>query len=240
MSAFNNGIAFINTTAGGKMASPQRTIFVAGPPRSGTSMAARVLAYLGVPMGVPVPAPIAAINYEDPEFVDLLHAKSPKDIDRKALSAACQNRDGMYAIWGFKVPFALNSLDILSLTLRNPHFVFMFRDPLAVANREYLAVSKPRINGVEDVISYYLSLMDFLKRTDAPCFLVSYEKAIQDPEQFVCTLAQFVGIESTRSVLAAAIRQIIANHPEYLQRVVDARAELHLGPVPESSRMRPK
>lgn len=222
---FNTGIAYLNKPEGYIQ---QRTLCVLGPPRSGTSMVARSLAFMGIPMGVPVPAPSALVNYEDPEFVDILHCRSESEVDRNALGLAIQNRNGAYHTWGFKVPMAIAASKLLSSMLRNPHFVFVFRDPLSIAIRENLAVNAPVIDSIQRVIDYYSSMQVLLREVTAPCLLISYEKAIQSPSHFCRELAGFCGIPIVAEQLELWIQQTKPNHPEYLGRVVEARKELGL------------
>jgi hypothetical protein len=223
--SLNNGAVCLYRAAA---ESDQKTICVLGPPRSGTSMVARTLAYLGVPMGVPVPAPNELVTYEDPDFVDLLHCRTSDEVDRDALTAAVVVRNELHPVWGFKLPMASGALDILLSTLRNPRFVFVFRDPLAIALREYLAVDQPVLTGIRAASNYYLTIMSFLEKAVAPCWLVSYEKAIQNPLRFAHELMVYSGIEVSQQRFDLAVQQIQANHPEYLYRVVEARRELGL------------
>lgn len=198
-------------------------------------MVARVLAFLGVPMGVPVPAPVELVNYEDPEFVRILHVDFNSDASKAKLGALVQERNSTYPLWGFKLPMALNSLRLLNGALRNPYFIFVFRDPLAIALRESIAVDLPLLSGLVNVANYYSSLSEFLTWTTAPCLLISYEKAVQHPNLFCDELVHFLHLNLSPRDVKIASEQIRPSHPEYLSRVVTARSELGLAPLHRSA-----
>lgn len=118
----------------------ERTIVITGTPRGGTTMVAGCVGTLGVPIGVSIPAGEESYNLEDPEFQSVLHRESPGEIDLAALRALIVRRNSAHQVWGFKLPMALNSLPILEQELRNPRFVLVFRDPLAVSSHEVISV----------------------------------------------------------------------------------------------------
>ena len=190
-------------------------------------MVARSLAIMGVSMGIPVPPPPRLVNYEDPEFVQLLHGKSASDIDLQAALSLIDRRNER-DVWGFKLPMALGALELLSSRLRNPHFIFVFRGPLCSALRENIAVDLPILERIRFASEYYTQVASFLERAVTPCLLVSYEKAILNPELFCQALAKFIKIAPTLTQAAQMVEQIKPNHPEYLSRVIAARKELGL------------
>jgi hypothetical protein len=194
-------------------------------------MVARILAYLEVSMGVPVPVPTALINYEDPEFVSLLHGRTDVDVDIRALNSAIARRNAEHDLWGFKLPMAIQVLDTLSVTIRNPYFIFVFRDVLSSSMRENLAVDLPLWEGMRRGLEYYGSVVAFVQRTTKPCLLVSYEKAIQDVDRLLESIVAFAGLKPSEDRIQEAIRQVKPNHPEYLERVLVARQELNLPPL---------
>jgi hypothetical protein len=228
LEAFNTGIVSVHPAA---IEERQKTFCVLGPPRTGTSMVARVLAYLEVSMGVPVPVPTALINYEDPEFVSLLHGRTDVDVDIRALNSAIARRNAEHDLWGFKLPMAIQVLDTLSVTIRNPYFIFVFRDVLSSSMRENLAVDLPLWEGMRRGLEYYGSVVAFVQRTTKPCLLVSYEKAIQDVDRLLESIVAFAGLKPSEDRIQEAIRQVKPNHPEYLERVLVARQELNLPPL---------
>ena len=221
----NSGLAYLNFE---DTLPRERTLVVIGPPRSGTSMDARALAWLGIPMGVPVPAPARLVNYEDPEFVSLLHVPSRDHVDRERLRCLINYRNRMYRVWGFKVPMAAMSLELLAENLRNPFFVFVYRDLFAAALRNLVAMNAPLLATLQLSIDLYSEMLHFLQQAPGPCMLVSYEKALQRPTLLCSGLAIVAGADVSYDMLSAAVAQIQANHREYLQRVVDARRELGL------------
>ena len=68
--------------------------------------------------------------------MDLLHGRSESDVNVEALALAIQTRNSAFGTWGFKVPSAIGLAKLLLKMLRNPYFIFVFRDPLATSIRE--------------------------------------------------------------------------------------------------------
>jgi hypothetical protein len=215
----NSGLAYLNLD---KATTLEKTFVVIGIPRGGTTMVARALACLDIAMGVPK-APIKA-NYEDPEFVDILHTSVVGNVDISRLRTLIAKRNDDRAVWGFKVPMAIISVRVLESELRNPHFVFVFRDLLASAMRNKIStdVDLPDVRPLDLLASIriyhqlYGQLWNFLGSTQSPCFLVSYEKAILNPELFVSCLARFVGRDIDSETLVNVAGLIEPDHPDYV------------------------
>ena len=89
--------------------------------------------------------------------------------------------------WGWKYPGAVFWLlhTDLAQHLRNPHFITVFRDPLAIVQRELSegTVSDCRLRedgarGFDYVLKQVSALVEFVKRCDSPHLLVSFERMI--------------------------------------------------------------
>jgi hypothetical protein len=177
----------------------EKTVVVLGAFRGGTSMVAQLLMELGVFMGEEFAAPDQEYeNIEDREFQDLLHrwellekdVITPSDIPvgvMGALLALIEKRNREHALWGWKYPgtviWCLHAG--LSGYLRHPHFITVFRDPLAVFQHEadkgcIPAASVRRADGMSFrwVARQNERLAEHVMRSDAPHLLVSYERAI--------------------------------------------------------------
>lgn len=175
----------------------QKTVVVLGAFRGGTSMVARVLQQLGVFMGSEFAEPDREYETsEDRAFQHLLHRRdllaradlTPGDFsagELRALRALVAERDAAHDLWGWKYPgtvlWCLHAG--LERQLRNPHFVTVFRDPLAVLQHELdKGTIKPDRVRARDGRSFawvalqYRRLVEHVSRSGAPHLLVSYER----------------------------------------------------------------
>jgi hypothetical protein len=214
----NSGLAVLNLT---RPDPGPRTVIVAGHARSGTSMAARALHALGLPMGLRDPMPT---NCEDSAIVEILQTAIDRPpLNTEMLDEVIAQRNAAHVNWGFKAPAAMESMPYLLRHTRNPHVVLVFRDALAICLRERLAVNSDPWLAFESVLAYQARMLKFLRNTDVPCFLVSYEKAILNAPWFCETLAMFAGLTASHPRVAAAVRQINPNQRDYLEDVAVIR-----------------
>ncbi len=217
---YNTGIMVVGDTS---PPPPQRTLVIAGTPRGGTTMLAECLATLGVPMGVPVPPPMEQFNFEDPEFQTLLHRESPGEVALPELRALVLRRNLDHALWGFKLPTALNSLDVLEQELRNPQFILVFRDVVAVSSREVVSVGFDAMHAMRRALVWQERMLDFVENTTARCLLISYEKALQFPSLALDLLISWCGLEPTQAVRDKTLAAMEANRSPYLHAVSQIR-----------------
>jgi len=159
----------------------QETVIVFGNPRGGTSMVAGCLTGLGMHMGNNLPQ-----NYEDPEFV-----AKPK----QQMLSTIERKNKHHDVWGWKFPEAGRYLDELLSEVRNPRFVVVFRDLIAISNRQNQAnnVDFERALAANSLLMQQNMLL--VMRARVPTMLVSYEKAIGDNEGFLSELCDFSGLE---------------------------------------------
>lgn len=197
----------------------EQTIVVTGTPRGGTTMIAECLAILGVPMGVTVPPPRDYFNYEDREFQRLLHVEESDMVDSDRLRELIRQRNQGHPVWGFKLPLAVNSLPLLERELRNPRFILVFRDVVAISSRETIAAGIDGIQGLRRALIWQGRMVDFVASSTSPCFLLSYEKALQFPELLLENLLSWCGLSTDGSGLEQARASIAANSVEYLRGV---------------------
>lgn len=190
-----------------------RTIAVLGPARGGTSMIAGALHHLGVRMG----NRIAPTTFEDHRLSSALESGQ---IDLVRRIVARRNRQS--EVWGWKRPSAFRYLDVVAREFRNPYYVVVFRDSLAVATRRHLTAGRPVAKELKNVMRVQGILVDFCAKTTAPTLLVSYEKFILRPEEAATTLARFVGVDVTDE----AVGFIQPEPPHYLERASQTRSRL--------------
>lgn len=163
---------------------PEKTVVVLGCPRGGTSMVAGVLRELEIPMG----EKINPGNHEDTDFLtkDIAHIKT-----------TIKQRNEKYSVWGWKVPDTIHYLDQIVDDLHNPCYIVIYRNLLSVANSIHRYHNEI---GVTDALllaeSYYKKINEFVSNTQAPVLLINFEEVIQDKENVVDHIVQFLNLGS--------------------------------------------
>jgi hypothetical protein len=184
------------------------TIIVVGLPRSGTSMVAATLLQLGVHIG----AVKDSVVFED---VAIAEAIEVGNSDK--LSCLILERNQKHKIWGFKRPEAYKQLDLICRLCRNPRVVITFRDLLAIALRNNISMQIDATNSLPGLVDKYRSLVSAIERLKVPTLLLSYEKALQYPYEFVSELGLFCGVKASAGDLTKACATIENGNPRYLQ-----------------------
>ncbi|KJV06215.1 sulfotransferase family protein [Methylocucumis oryzae] len=186
MSNKNLGVAVLN---GDAAALPEKTLIVLGLGRGGTSMVAGVLDKLGVYMGDGLDS-----RYQDQTLLDAVNRR-----DKAKAVATINERNQRYAVWGTK-KLRLWRYDNC---FREPVYIVVFRDLLANANRRQQLFNVSLLNEMIKLLALSVNLLFFLKCCKRPMLLVSYEKALIYPDEFVNTLAEFIGIKDTSAITTA-------------------------------------
>jgi len=194
----SNGLAFHNCPAG-ITPSDTSTIIVVGVARSGTSMVAKCLREMGVFIGTKADQAV----HEDVEIARALESGDVRELKR-----LISERDSAHTIWGFKRPGAFKLINRFVQHFRNPRFVITFRDPVAIAKRNEISMQMDFMKAFR-LATYDLSeLTNFVDETTVPVMMVSYEKSLQEPRQFVEALARFCGTIPAKDVIDRAIQSI--------------------------------
>ena len=143
-------------------ADPQKTVVITGSPRGGTSLAASLVAGLGLPFhgttendGRARTSP----RYEHPGFVG-----SWKQ-DRARYAQTAREMDAQFETWAVKHPRAIDDLAAAASAFRNPHFIFMFKEPLSVALRtsglgggDAVRIAKGLRKSCDDITQHWTSV----------------------------------------------------------------------------------
>ncbi|WP_319496825.1 sulfotransferase [uncultured Cohaesibacter sp.] len=185
-------------------ATPQGTIIVLGVARSGTSMIAAVLQKLGVFMGSEARSSVV----EDVRLSKAMENGSAKDI--KAVIAAYNEE---HDVWAFKRPEAFVYLKKYLSLFRNPRVVVVFRDPVAIAMRNQISMHMEFLDQLERSAKKTHELVGFVKSLDCPTMVVSYEKALYNPDHFIEKLVEFTGLQCDEAVRKDALA-VVENGPE--------------------------
>ena len=202
---FNYGVAATGP-ADITLQKPERTYVVLGVSRGGTSAVAGMLNLMGVHMGGTGEAPL----YEDLRM-------------NRALSAGSSNveelvklYDRQRAVWGFKGNAIRQSYAEFATRLRNPVFVVVFRDLLAIANRARLSADRDITDILVRQAAEYQRIVDFVATGGCYCVLVSYEKLTAYPREVAVRVSRHCDLQPDERQLAKAVEFIRPAPDDYL------------------------
>jgi hypothetical protein len=185
-----------------------RTFIVTGLHRSGTSLIAAVLRRVGIFMG----AEINDVVHEDETIARLLIAG-----DSVGLAGLIAERDATYGTWGFKFPALHQSLAAGDIArFRNPHLIVPFRDPVSVGVRTALAEYRTAIAALRDAVDEQAALVRFIDSVGCPALLLSYEKSIVFPADFIEAIIAFCGLPRGDGLRESLMRLIEPNRQSYI------------------------
>jgi hypothetical protein len=159
----------------------QKTVVVMGGYRGGTSMVAGLLRLMGVFMGFEV----GMRNNEDLDFQDAGVAR---------ILELIADRNRLFDLWGWKNPGTIYNIEHIQHKLRNPFFIVVFRDLMAVAQNEIAKNVYDFEEAVWRAADQQMRLADFVLRSRQPVLAVSYERASKNREEFVRNLAGFLAL----------------------------------------------
>jgi hypothetical protein len=221
----NNGLLVLGERPA-KLETTPRTILVLGPARSGTSVIAGVLHFLGVYMGKTAGPPV----YEDTHL-----ARAFEERRTAASKAIIADYDRRHPIWGYKRPALLEIVETVQHKFRNPIFIVSFKDVFSIANRNKISAKASILPCMNKAIAEYRMISNFIEMRQPYSLLVSYEKALSQRQDFVRTVADFCCISPTDEQVQAAIDFVTPNPKEYLELSRVTRAKGRLECVSEST-----
>lgn len=185
----------------------KKTIIVVGVARGGTSMIAGSLHHLGLFGGERSGPPV----YEDVALAEAFENKDVKKID-ELISRYNQNHD----TWFFKRPSVIDYLDEVSEKLRNPIFIFIFKDIFTVSNRNKISMQQDVLQGLFKAHDDYSKILNFLQRNSSiNGLLVSYEKALLHTADFIDGLTSTLFKSSITPVQKQKLLSFIEPAPEH-------------------------
>lgn len=184
----------------------EKTFVVVGVARGGTSIVAGALYHLGVFMG----------NAQAPVYEDLRLSLAYEKQSKEKFEAVTTDYNTNHNVWAWKRPSTLNDLPKLAKKLRNPHFIFVFRDFLSVANRNVISMKHGVRGGLSTALKDYTKIIKFIEKSEYPAFFVSSEKAVKYKEDFVEALCEFCQLQPTQEQRNNALNFISPDPVEYL------------------------
>lgn len=191
----------------------QRTFIVLGVARGGTTMVARIMSELGICMGTQ----LSAVQ----EDVQVCLPMETNDL--AGLRSIVSQRNASADLWGFKRPGALSYIERFEKEFRNPEYLVVFRDPLAIAQRNELSMNLDLLNGLQQAQAQTAALIDFVRRSSRPTLLISYEKSVSMPESICRAIAEFTGAGDSQRLLAA-ISAVDPGNVDYLEQSRSGRS----------------
>lgn len=202
----NSGVVVLNKSCADL---PHKTVLVLGVPRGGTSMVAGALSKLGIFMG---PEYKLAPFYENHELERCVKSKKKTEAIK-----TIQKYNEAHNTWGLKIMPRSWRFWALHPRFREPVYIIVFRDILAIANRRVVSLHKSLLKEMFAASWYNFWLLLFLAFTKRPALTLSYEKALFFPEAIVTELAHFLGI-TDHALIEDAIRFITPSPKDYVMR----------------------
>jgi len=179
-------------------ATTRKSILICGITRGGTSFAASVFGRLGVPYSRKAERQIGA-RYEHRNLRAAFTEKDGNQIREIATDFSNE-----YPVWAWKLPAIQREFEFVCELVPNPHFVFIFKEPLSVAARKSDLKGKDTVAALEAVTTVYRHMATIASKTDVPLMLISYDRAITNLEKFLPIAANFAGVRkyNTEKVIA--------------------------------------
>ncbi len=201
----NTGIRYI----GDKKAieQEQKTLIVIGVVRGGTSLVAGTIDKLGIFTGKKSRPPV----YEDVVLAELFE-KNNYDAAQKIIDEYNANHD----IWLFKRPSVINYIDDVNQLFRNPIYLIIFKDIFSVSNRNSISMTTDTIQGLKKAHDEYSKILSFINKNEINGYLLSYEKIMQNTENFVETMITLLDTDIDETKREKAMRFIEPNPKAYL------------------------
>jgi len=204
-----------------------KSALVLGTSRSGTSMTAGILHYLGVNMN---PSQKRSELTPRGTFEDVNWSHLTKQIRDDIRGRKIPPRDirGKYreriqelirsGLWGFKSAATIHCLSVIYREIENPHLIFVWRNPEDTAKSKIYHAKKRegRIRNYSDtyneVIDHRIIMDRLYQFYPCPKINISYEQIRRDPIEVSESLARFLGISITPEMKDSIRDLIIPDH----------------------------
>ena len=158
-----------------------KTVVIMGVARGGTSMVAGTAREMGIFLGDQV-----GENHEDQRFLTF-------DLDK--LRERVAERNAERETWGWKMPHSLQYIEQLQDDLRNPHYVLVWRNALASAISQVRRSNADINNALEFSGNKLQEMITKVPLLNGPVLMINYEQAVANKDDFIDTLAGYLGVE---------------------------------------------
>jgi hypothetical protein len=189
---------------------------VVGLARGGTSSVASALHELGIFMGDLACSP----NYEDRKLIACIPSEkrlSLKGRDWSKFEATLREYDRQYDWWGFKYPSLHGDLEKIHQMLRNPRYIFIYRDVMAISSRRSQIFSKhDHFKFMRDYLKKYAKIIRFAEKHAIPALHLSYEKVLTNTNDFSKMLCAFCNVPFSQNNVNSISRVITPSPDKYL------------------------
>jgi hypothetical protein len=172
-----------------------KTVAIIDFAHAGTTMLAGVCEILGIPM---VGRNYKPMRWEDLDVITALQNEA-------AFVALVEQRDALHDLWGFKYPGAWKFQPLLERHLRNPIYLAIFKEPVAVTRRRFGKITPKK---VLNTITQFQKAAEGMLATTPGVHMLSYEQAIVTPWVFVRQIVKLTGARPTPGQVDAAIEFI--------------------------------
>jgi len=183
--------------------SPEQYIVV-GVGRGGTSAIAASLHTLGVTLGDNFNAP----NFEDTQMSEAFRARKWRNL--KQLIKESESKHSKFA---WKLPDSNKQLNRINRYFSNPYYIFVYRDIFAIANRKNLAKNDDLLTAMQTSLASYSRIIKFIKKNKINALHISYEKLLQNKDEYAQELALFCDIPASEELLQK-VSDIIEPSPD--------------------------
>ena len=142
----------------------------------------------------------------------------------EAIDTLIEKHNSEHAVWGFKGNAITLPYDEVAGRLRNPIFIVIFRDLLAIANRAKLSAGRDVAAIMQRQGREYQRIIEFISTGKYYSVLMSYEKLCIYPDKVVAALTTSAGLSATLEQKKAAAA-FIQPAPESYLKVSRAKAK---------------
>lgn len=153
-----------------------------------------------------------------PVYEDLRLSLAFEGRSKEQFTNVLSEYNSAHKVWGWKRPSILSKAKLIESKLRNPHYIFVFRDLFSVANRNSISMKADVKDALIEAHNSYTMLLEFLKGTDCPVMLVSSDKVTRFKEEFIEQLIIFSGINPSDQQRRKAVQFISPDPQDYLDK----------------------
>lgn len=201
----------------------EKTIIIVGVARGGTSLVSGVLDHLGVFTGERSKEPV----YEDVKLAEFFECELYDEAQN-----VIDNYNIDHQVWAFKRPSSINYLDKINKMVRNPYYIFIFKDILSIANRNSISMKMDIVDGLKKAQKDYDKILKYLGKNDLNGLIFSYEKVMQNKNDLLEACINLVGKDKISEEQVSNAKKFIDPNPEqYLDLTRVTKAIGRIGSV---------